>query len=631
MASFMTGIRSIFPDVVQVTKRFPISVAIALLLTCWLLMGVYQRHDVDNDVFALLSAFFASVGAALYGERKGLCSINNALWSFGICVFIGSFFLVAEQLYITPHMVPIALLLLASTVAYIVTPLDNRAYWQFNHSFWFSFIAAVLGSLLIAGLITLLITSYSVLFEVTVKSPLYQYSLIICMFLIGPLFWLSMLPHDFTTKVKEGEPEGITSKITALFVKYVFVPFFFLFALLFHGLAAKVLFAGQLPTGQIGWYGFALVTTGIVTYLMVYPTRTVSGPLVSFFSSYWMWFLLVPLMLMAIAYQQRLEQYGLTPLRFYLGGFLLWAFALIAYALFRKGQKKPFDLRVIALGAALIIGFASIGPWGAEALSNRAQKQRLISDLDRLGVLQDGKIIKPIPRQLQEEAAAINRVNGAVSFFGKRNRAQTLETLLNDADHQDLTRQRQDGKAYQGLRNRTLLAVKAALQPYSVDVARQKDENRAFSFKAHKPLHFDLPSKGELSGPFHYIFPNEHRLATNGVKITSQFNERKFDIITAQGKQHITLSVEGPNFLIKANNKQMIQVPLTVLKNLAKQHQQLNQQARQDMPIHQLLSKAPNASAGAKLLISEIHYEVSPKDKDLIGLITIGVWLFQPN
>ncbi len=509
MTNFMTGIRSIFPDVVQVAKKFPISVAIATLLTCWLLMGVHEGQNIDNSIFALLSALFASIGATLYGLRKGLCTINNALLSLGACVFIGSFFLVPEQLYLTPYMVPVALLLLASTVAYIGVPLDNRSYWMFNHSFWFSFIVAVLGSLLIAGLIALLITSYSVLFDISVKSKSYQYSLIICLFLIAPLFWISMLPDDFSIKVKEGEPVEFTSKITALFVKYVFVPFFFLFALLFHGLAIKVLFAGQVPTGQVGWYGFALVSTGVATYLMAYPTRTVSGPLVSFFSSHWMWFLLVPLGLMAIAYQQRLAQYGLTPLRFFMAGFLLWAFGLIAYSLFRKRQKKPFDLRVIALGGALIIGLASFGPWGAQALSLNAQKQRLISMLEGIGAMDKGVIVKTLPHALEgatqtRQKQVIKDANGTLSYFKNNGRDKRLISLLSQKKREGLKINKKTGQ------QNILIAVREALQLPRY-LTRTGIDRQRLQFNVNQPYNIPLDGPGSLKGRFFVNFDHNHK------------------------------------------------------------------------------------------------------------------------
>ena len=153
------------------------------------------------------------------------------------------------------------------------------------------------------------------------------------LFLIGMLFWLSLIPSSFHQQVEEGEPVEFTSKITALFVKYVFVPFFFLFALLFHGLALKVLIDGTLPAGQIGWYGMALITSGVVTYLMAFPTAKSGGALVRLFSSSWMWFLIIPLFLMVFAYKLRLDQYGMTRLRYFLAAFILWAFVMVGHSM----------------------------------------------------------------------------------------------------------------------------------------------------------------------------------------------------------------------------------------------------------------------------------------------------------
>ena len=241
MGAFWGSVRSVLPNVVEVIKRFPVPVLMALILTVWLLYGVYWKVDVYFITFALLTLFFASVGACLFAQHRKFESINQVLLSLGVCAFFASVYFLPDDMNLTTFMMPVALVLLASTIAFVGSEQENRSYWLFNHGFWFALIVAVLGGLLIAGLISMLLAAYALLFDVVVKSRAHQYSLIICLFLIAPLIWLSLLPQSFTKKVVEGEPEEFTAKITSLFVKYVFVPFFFLFALLFHALAIKVL------------------------------------------------------------------------------------------------------------------------------------------------------------------------------------------------------------------------------------------------------------------------------------------------------------------------------------------------------------------------------------------------------
>ncbi len=613
MGAFWSSVRSVLPNVVEVVKRFPVPVIIALILTSWLLYGVYWKVDVDFITFALLTLFFASVGACLFAQYRNFEPINQILLSLGVSAFFASIYFLPDDTHLTTFMMPIALVLMASTIAFVGQGEKNRSYWLFNHGFWFALIIAILGSLLIAGLISMLMAAYALLFDVMVKSNAHQYSLIVCLFLIGPLIWLSLLPQSFTPKVVEGEPEEFTAKITSLFVKYVFVPFFFLFALLFHALAVKVLLEGTLPTGQIGWYGIALVTSGIITYLLAYPTRNTGGPLVVFFSQYWMWCLLVPLGLMVIAYCLRLDQYGMTPLRFFLGGFLLWAIVLVVYGTVMKWTGRVFDLRIIVLLGALIIGLASVGPWGAEALSNKWQKQRLTADLTKLGILKEGKIARDLQTPNEDEIKLVNRINGTLNYFKTRYRAETLRSLLPAKALNELDEKRRDGKRYQGRKNRVLLAVKNQLgQVNSAQISAKK----VHSYQIDKPLALHVPEKGTLWGPFLYHFrTNKYQGAKTAYKVSLKGR-----------KQPINITAKNGQLVITQQGAHQILFELSHLRQSALEHHQLKK--GQKMSVKMINTPLANQSPSAHLMITSLSYRISPKNKAKIDLNSAGFWVF---
>ena len=616
MGAFWDSVRSVLPNVVEVIKRFPVPVLMSVVLTSWLLYGVYWKVDVDFITFALLTLFFASVGACLFAQHQKFEQINQILLSLGVSAFFASIYFIPDDMHLTTFMMPIALVLLASTIAFVGRAQENPSYWLFNHGFWFALIVAVLGGLLIAGLLSMLMAAYALLFDVVVKSRAYQYSLIVCLFLVAPLIWLSLLPQSFTQKVVEGEPEEFTAKITSLFVKYVFVPFFFLFALLFHALAIKILLEGSLPSGQIGWYGIALVTSGIITYLLAFPTRNTGGPLVTFFTQYWMWWLLAPLSLMVIAYFLRLDQYGMTPLRFFLGGFLLWAIVLVVYGAVMKWTGRVFDLRIIVLLGALIIGLASVGPWGAEAVSNKWQKERLMADLTKLGMMQEGKITGGLQTPNENEIGVVNRINGALNYFKTRYRAETLRSLLPAKALNELDEKRQDGKRYKGRKNRVLLAVKKQLGQVNNAKARRKPLH---SYQIKKPLALHVPEKGTLWGPFLFHFrANSYQ----GPKKTTP----KVPLSNPIHKRPITIRDENGQLIIKQQSGPQFAFELSHLRHLAQQHHQSKKGQKPSVKIVDL----PLAKDGqlAQLLITSLAYRVSSKsDRDII-LNSAGFWVF---
>lgn len=632
----LSGLQSILPNVLVVVQRFPVPVFFAAIITFWLIRGVYLKVDVDYAAFALLSMFFASLAGALVGENKGLGWLNGVLLSFGAALFIASLYFLPDDLYLSPAMMPVALLLLASTVAYVGGRADNRSFWQFNHGFWFSLAVAFLGALLIAGLISLLITAYGLLFDVTIKARVYQYALIVALFLIGLVFWLSLLPGSFDEPVKEGEPEEFTSKITALFVKYVFVPFFFLFALLFHGFALKVLVDGRLPAGQIGVYGVVLVGAGIATYLMAFPTAKTGGGLVRFFSRNWMWFLIVPLLLMILAYVMRLSQYGLTPSRYFLAGFILWAILMTAYAVFMKWRGLAFDLRVIPFFAAVILGLASVGPWGAEATSNSWQLSRLVKTLQNADVLDKGKIGKRIAGGVAERDQR-RQINEALSFFSHHLRGERLAFLLDDKAHGEVSIERGDGKLFRGRKNRMLIAVREELGLTSPNI-RARREGRAFTYRVREPFGFALPGKGSLAGPFYHNFSNNPLDGAKAPadKVGDAVSQTSLEVTRVQGpgqvvrqgdgEQAMMFGVEGADFIAYRDGVAIARFPLKDFAALAGEDQK-NQKTRQ-MVIREIVSTKGQGAASPRLIVTTLSYRVEKNGGPVNGLTGVGFWLF---
>ena len=504
---FLRLIGAVLPNVQLVVSRFPVSVLIAFLLTILMIIGVVQRTSTDFYGFALLTLFFGSVGATLFGERWGWHPLNRVLLALGVSAFLGSLFVLPFDLQLTAYMMPLALVLIVSTVAYLGRGAANAAFWQFNHSYWFTLIVAVLGSLLIAGLVSLLIGAFDLLFQMAMSSRVYQSALIIALCFIGPLIWLSFLPDDFELEVVEGAGEALPSKITGLFVRYVFVPFFLLFALMFFGLGGKVLFAGVLPAGQVAAYGTVVIIAGILTYILAYPTRLSGGALVMFFHKNWMWFLLVPLVLVGFALLERLAAYGMTPPRYYMFGFLLWASFVVAYGLYTLVVDQEFDLRLISLLAGGIIGLASFGPWGAEAVSNAWQKQRLQGALTRLGVMEDGVIVKAFAKRDEALKEDYDAVRDGLNYFRGHERGALLRSFLGETSEglkQRLSERR--SQRYGAVVHREVREVLGPLPRAGIEGA----QGQRVRYVVRRPFAMTVPGKGRLLGPFDVSFSQSH-------------------------------------------------------------------------------------------------------------------------
>ena len=618
---------SVLPNVKAVVMRFPVSVLLAGMLSAILLYGAFYRTAFDFYGFALLTMFFASVGAVFYGERQGWHSLNRVLLALGVCAFLGSLFLLPLNLQLTPYMMPLALLLLAGTAAYTERGPVNGRYWQFIHSYWFVLLVAILGGLLIAGLASLLIGAFGLLFQTSVASKIYEYAFIISLCFIAPLIWLSLLPDRFDVEVVDGDSEDLPAKITALFVRYVFVPFFLLFALLFLGLGGKVLSAGVLPPGQVAMYGTVVIVTGILTYLLAYPTRLSGGPLVMFFHKNWMWFLLVPLVLVGFALQERLAAYGMTPLRYYMFGFLFWAALVVAYGLYTGVFDKVFDLRVVGLLAGGVIGLASFGPWGAEAVSNVWQKQRLEAALTRLGVMEEGVIVQAFAQNREGLSGDYGVVREGMRYFRGKQRGRHLRSFL--PKNIDLTPVKKIKKSRWPLTESAFVLdqVKGMLGPLPGE-GKGADVGGWVRYSVPRPFAVSLPGKGRLYGPFQInLQPTADQTKPNTAKAglaavrhyTVRALERDVVFAVRVGEGQLRFQHEG---------KDVGRFLLQDLQGFAKRHQRFLKSKiglTGDMGEDAIKSVG---DGGSHLMLQTIAYRL-PEQKDaLLSLDDTTCWLF---
>ncbi len=551
---------SILPNVFLVFKRFPLAVLTAGLLTILMVSFDKTLNLTPNFYFSLISLFFVFVGAIFVAEQRKVASWYAYIVSLVIGSVVVGLFYFADFIGLHHMMLAVATMLGASSVAYFFSAKNNRAYWLFNHEFWFTLVIAVIGGMIIAGLFSLLFAVYGALFNTRVPGDLYKYIFQICSFFITPVFWLSMLPQDYEVEVDETLPTELMSKVTGLFVKYVFVPFFFMFVLLFHGLAVKVGLSGVFPKGQIGWYGLAVIILGIGTYLMAFPTRNVGGALVRFFHKYWFLFLIIPMALLFVAHSIRVAEYGMTPKRYFLFAFFFWSLALTLYGLYIQIKGREFDLRVILFLATVILGISSFGPWGAETVSIYSQKQKLVSLLHKADVLENGVIKKAFNPSIDDAGKTKRQIRNLLRFFRKKQRADYLRVLLSEENRPPKGAHLNYFERRKSSWNNPIIAKIDEKLGFRKNIGiGAKFTNR--TFYASAPYSFVIPSKGMVFGPItlsksrtalNYSREQKVQLLGRDVRLSFQIKDHKLIVLKGQGVAAVAIGSFSLNDVYKA-------------------------------------------------------------------------------
>ncbi len=379
-------------------RRFPVVSAAALVSAAaawWLIASDGDSRDAVRLLTAALLALPLGFAIAVWQERgapsgeAGPTASRALPGAAVVLVACGGFWLVWPRW--TDEMIATRFLHLAVVghLAVAFLPFLGRrepnAFWQFNLRILFRWVEGVVFAAAIFAGLALAIAAVDQLFGVDVDEKAYAYLWVACALLFHPHFFLAGAPRDLGALEREtGYPPVIRT-----FAHLVMVPLTALYLAILSAYFVKVVVTGQWPSGWIGWLVSGAAVLGILTLLLASPPAEQERPAWVTQFERWFWPALLPAAVMVgLAAWKRIDQYGVTEVRYFLSALTLWLFAVAVVYTWRRGLPLigiPASLAVVAL-----VTFA--GPWGAYRTAERSQLVRLERVLDQLGMLREGRI-----------------------------------------------------------------------------------------------------------------------------------------------------------------------------------------------------------------------------------------------
>lgn len=209
---------------------------------------------------------------------------------------------------------------------------------------------------------------------------------ILCNIALGPIVYASLLPR------RDGDG-GMGFDKAGRFLFWIILPSALVLLGILYIYLGKILFTGNMPSGQLNWFG-SIALSG---YLFFWLTlRKYENGFFRMFSR-WGWTLLVPVLVAQIVgIVIRYNAYGLSAPR--LAGMVTLAIGIYALVLaaLNRGPASLFPL-IAALGL-----FFTISPWNIVDLPIRNQEMRLRSALERNGCLKNGHLVLPEKPEIGE-------------------------------------------------------------------------------------------------------------------------------------------------------------------------------------------------------------------------------------
>ncbi len=375
-------------------RRFP------LVIVSGVVAAVAAILAIEADNGRALARWFvtASLGLplffalALFEERRTR-SVATLWLQLGGVVLLAAFFIGwprwADPIALIRYFqLSLGLHLLAAFLPYTGTDEPN-GFWQYNRALFLRFLTAgIYSTVLFVGL-SLALAALDNLLGV----PLPDW------------FFVAGVPEDLPALESYTEyPRGLR-----IFAQFVLVPLVIVYLLIVTAYLGRVIVTRVWPSGWIGYLVSALAAVGILALLLVHPERERKDqPWIEIYARWFFVGLFPSIIMLLLAIWQRIQQYGITELRYLLSVLALWLAGIaIYYALTRSRNIKwiPTTLAILAF-------VTFIGPWSAYDVSRASQRGRLQGLLETHGLLLDGLVQRAtaaVPADDREQMTSVLR------------------------------------------------------------------------------------------------------------------------------------------------------------------------------------------------------------------------------
>ena len=381
----LPSFQNIVASAINACKRFPFMIACAVIGVFSLVAALERTFfDFDRDMEKILFKI------GLFSGLGCLCLISSVLFAesrvwkksyqTGIQIILSG--LVIAYFFLTPSLNDFTrqqgtlffLLCLTSLLFISIASFINKSapakFWEFNRKVISRFFTSAFFGFTLFGGLSLALLAIHFLFNIKIDDFRYGQLFFIFFFLFGVWYFVAGIPkkEEFTVE-EENYPKGLK-----LFTQYVLIPLVAVYFIILYAYAIRILVLWELPQGWVSYLVLALSGVGILSFLFIWPLRDNQNN--AWIKIYFRYFFiaLAPLsVLLYVAILRRIGDYGITPNRYYVFISSVWVGCMIFYFIF--SNKK--NIKLIPASLAIIAFLSGFGPWGAHAVSEKSQMNRL--------------------------------------------------------------------------------------------------------------------------------------------------------------------------------------------------------------------------------------------------------------
>lgn len=270
----------------------------------------------------------------------------------------------------------------------------------------------------IGGGISFVLFSIDRLLNITIYEEAYADVFIFVGALFAPSFFLMDVPE-----AHERIDKNQFIKLFKVLLQYVFMPLLWAYTAVMYIYFVRLLVTWQWPDGMVAnlvlWY--ALVGSATLYFS---DSIKKDNKWIAFFHRWFPYAILLPLISLFVSLGIRMNQYGVTENRYFVGIAGIWLMGSMMYFAFANPDK--INIKRIAIALSVLIFISVIGPLGASPVSRLSQTIRFEQLLNDNGLLENGKAIKP---ETELPTATQIEIRESIRYFQNQQEVSKIRSL----------------------------------------------------------------------------------------------------------------------------------------------------------------------------------------------------------
>jgi len=425
----LPSITAIVQDALHTFKRFAPSIVyscIAALVAIYMIYHNMGEHDIVyfNAIIVLLLGISSSFVCSLFTERQNFGKVSTWLMQVvNAVLLLGYYYTFPNEdphYWLWQHYVQFVLIALALHFLVAFIPYINKGsingFWQYNTILFNRFVLAVCFSVILFAGMTFAYLSVEVLFDTNLNDDIYGYTFVLISLVFNTWFFLAGVPENWSDLDNDHfYPHGL--KILA---QYILLPLVLVYLGILYAYVGKIAINWSWPRGLVSSLILGVSVIGMFAFLLLYPLTVNNKNSWVQQASKTYYIALIPLtVVLWLAIQKRIGDYGITENRYFLILLAIWLSCISLYFVFSKSK----NIKILPISLSIFTLVAAVGPLSAFNVSARSQQGRLAAVLAQNNLLESGKLIAPTQELSQEAQYKIGEI---ASYLVENNHAHRL-------------------------------------------------------------------------------------------------------------------------------------------------------------------------------------------------------------